>query len=214
MTTNPEVRPPYEGTGAPGAGNSQWIIPANAAGYLARWFWFSILVLVVGLPMRAQEEATSEYKLKAAFLFNFAKFVEWPPEAFSDTNSPFTIGIIGENPFKADLEEMVQQKTINGRPFIVRQCKSLAELKNCQILFIHQTERKRLAEILRAIRGGSVLTVSEMDRFLTNGGMIQFLMEENKVRFAINDSAAKQAGLRISSKLLNLARRLGPEAAP
>ena len=170
--------------------------------------------LGLGLPARAQDAAPSEYQLKAAFVFNFAKFVEWPPEAFSTPASNFIIGIIGDTPFEDFLARAVEKKTINGHPFQFKQCKTLSELKSCHILFVSLSERKRLAEILRAVRGASVLTVSEVENFLPAGGMIQFLMEGNKVRFAINDAAAKQAGLRISYKLLSLAKRPERDAKP
>ena len=154
----------------------------------------------------AQNRPLTEYQLKAAFIYNFAKFVEWPPEAFPSASSPLIIGIVGDNPFQDNLEQVVENKSINGHKFQVKRFKSLADVRSCHILFVSATERKRLAEILRAVRGAPVLTTSDLDYFLSAGGMIQFLMEGNKVRFAINDSTAKEAGLRISSKLLNLAR--------
>jgi len=172
------------------------------------------LFLLTQPNARAQDTPPSEYQLKAAFLYNFAKFVEWPADAFPDAKSPFIIGVIGENPFDDALERTVMNKTINGHPFAVKQCKTASEIKACHILFISQSERKRLAEILRTVRGERVLTVSEIEHFLTGGGMIQFLMEGNKVRFAIDDNAAKAAGLRISSKLLSLAKRSEHEGAP
>jgi len=182
-------------------------------------FLFSILqsfslLGVVEAPARAQEAAPSEFQLKAAFIYNFAKFVEWPPEAFRTQDSPFIIGIIGDNTFDDILRQTVRNKQISGHPFRVVQCKTLADLQSCHILFISLSERKRLAEILRAIRSASVLTISDLEHFLPAGGMIQFLMEGNKVRFAINDTAAKEVGLRISSKLLNLAKRPEPEGKP
>jgi len=179
---------------------------------------FCHLLLLAALlncpPARAQDAAPSEFQLKAAFIFNFAKFVEWPAEAFPTPASPFVIGVIGDNPFDDILRQTILNKQINGHPFRVAQCKTLADLKSCHILFISLSERKRLADILRSIRGASVLTVSDLDHFLPAGGMIHFLMEGNKVRFAINDAAAKEVGLRISSKLLNLAKRREREGGP
>ena len=167
----------------------------------------AILAFLNRVHARAGEAPPSEFQLKAAFIYNFAKFVEWPAKALPTPGSPFTIGIVGSNPFSDILGQAVLNKQINGHPFRVLECKTQADLKACHILFIGLSERKRLAEILRFIRGGNVLTVSDLDHFLTAGGIIQFLMEGNKVRFAINDAAAKEAGLRISSKLLNLAKR-------
>jgi len=170
-------------------------------------------VLLAGLTVRAQDVGPSEYQLKAAFLYHFAKFVEWPAETFPKPDSPFVIGIIGASPFDDALGRMVTDKTINGHPFAIRQLKNLSEIKNCHILFISSSERKRIAEILRASRGNHVLTISEIEQFLPAGGMIQLFMESNKVRFAINETTAKEAGLRVSSKLLNLAKRPGREGA-
>jgi uncharacterized protein DUF4154 len=176
--------------------------------------WNLLLWLLLWpLAASAQETPLSEYQLKAAFVYNFAKFVEWPADAFPSATSPFIVGVVGDNPFEGHLERAVQDKNINGHPLVVKQLKGVAEIKKCQILFISSSERKRLAEILRAARGASILTISELDHFLPAGGMIQFLMEDNKVRFAINDAAAKEAGLRISSKLLNLAKHSDNEAS-
>jgi hypothetical protein len=161
-----------------------------------------------------EDAPPTEYELKAAFLYNFAKFVEWPAQAFANPQAPFVVGILGQNPFERELERTVQNKTINGRPFEIKEFRVVSEVKSCHILFISSSERKRLPEVLRTVRGMSILTVSELDRFLQAGGMIQFIMEGKKVRFEINDEAARKAELRISSKLLSVARRTAPEKAP
>jgi len=166
---------------------------------------FVLLALSV---LSTEEPQPSEYQLKAVFLYNFAKFVEWPQEAFSSPTAPFTIGVIGQNPFDKELERTVDNKTINGHPFAIKYLRTIPEANSCQILFISASERKRLPDILKAASPGNTLTVGETDRFLQAGGMIRFFMDENKVRFDINDEAAKNAGLRISSKLLGVARRV------
>ena len=142
-----------------------------------------------------------------AFLFNFAKFVAWPPEAFAEASSPIVIGILGENPFGGDLERTIRNKTISSRSLEVKEIRSLLEATNCHVLFISTSEKQRLTEIIQGLRGASVLTVGETERFTEAGGMINFVLEENKVRFRINDEAAKSAKLKISSKLLSLALR-------
>ncbi len=157
----------------------------------------------------AQDSQPSEYQLKAAFLFNFAKFVEWPPAAFAEPTAPLIIGILGENPFGDVLEETVRGKSLNNHPLAVRTFRSVAESTNCHVLFISSSEKKRLPEILKGIEGSAVLTVSEIDRFTETGGMINFVSEGNKIRLKINDGAAKTAGLKIGSKLLGLAARGG-----
>ena len=156
---------------------------------------------------RAQESQPTEYQIKAAFLFNFAKFVEWPPAAFAEATSPMVIGVLGENPFRDDLERTIQGKTINNRPLVIKEFRSPAEATNCHVLFISTSEKQRLPEILKSLHGTSVLTVGETDRFIETGGMINFVAEGNKIRFQINEVAAKSAGLKTSSKLLNLASR-------
>lgn len=156
----------------------------------------------------AQEAATlPEYQLKAVFLYNFAKFVEWPSEAFSEPTSPFVIGVDGDNPFGPYLEEAVRGKSIESHPFVVRHVRLIGDARKCHILFIANSERRRAADLLNGIRGEPVLTVSDLDQFLELGGIIQFYMEGKKVRFQINNDAAKHAGLKISSKLLQLGTR-------
>lgn len=164
----------------------------------------ALFCLLAAGGTRAQEAAPSEHQVKAAFLYNFAKFVKWPETSFPATNTPIAIGILGDNPFGADLEVAVRNKSINGHPVVVKQI-SLGELKQCHVVFICCSPKRNLPETLETLKGEGVLTVSDSDRFMEAGGMIHFVMEENKVRFEINDTVAKAAGLSISSKLLNLA---------
>lgn len=155
----------------------------------------------------AQETSPTEYQIKAAFLYNFAKFVEWPPQAFADVKSPIIIGVLGQNVFDNNLEKIIQGKTVNNRPFLFKEFHTATEATNCHILFISTSEKEKLPRILASLRGTSVLTVSETDQFIAAGGMINFVIEDQKVHFQINDEAAKKAGLKISSKLLSLAAR-------
>jgi hypothetical protein len=167
----------------------------------------SLVWLLAVFAGRAQESPPTEQQLKAAFLLNFAKFVEWPPTAFGGVTSPIVLGILGDNPFGEVLEQTIRGKTISNRPLVVKPFRSSAETTNCHILFICASEKARLPEILAGLRGASVLTVAEMDRFTETGGMINFIRQGNKIRFQINKVAAKSAGLKISSKLLSLASR-------
>jgi len=176
-------------------------------------FLFPLLVLTGGQAELAEESLPSEYQLKAAYLFNFAKFVEWPPEAFPEPTAPFTIGILGEDPFDEDLERTVKGKAVAGRRLVIRHVKALAELKSCHIVFISRSESRktgRWREIFKALGAACALTVSEADGFVEAGGMINFVTEGTRVRFQINDPAARRAGLKISSKLLNLAKKEEP----
>jgi hypothetical protein len=143
-----------------------------------------------------------EYEIKAVFLYNFAQFVQWPPDAFADKNAPLVIGILGNDPFGSYMDEAVRGETVNGRPFVVRRFGRAEDIDGCHILFISRSESGRLDEILDKLKGKSVLTVGDMDDFSHYGGMIRFVTENNKVRLRINVEAAKSAGLKISSKLL------------
>jgi hypothetical protein len=156
---------------------------------------------------RAQESPTTEYQLKAAFVLNFARFVEWPPAAFAKADSHIVLGILGENPFGNILEQTIQGKKVNSRELEVTKLPSPAGATNCHILFIGASDKARLAEILKGLGRASVLTVGETDGFTESGGIINFVRQGNKIRFQINEVAAKSAGLKISSKLLSLAAR-------
>jgi len=156
---------------------------------------------------RAQEPQPSEYQLKAAFLYNFAKFVEWPTTALPSASSPFVIGILGENPFGEDLAKTVAGKKILEHPISVQLCASLDQATNCHILFISDSEKASLGDLLKRLRGAPVLTVGENDQFLAAGGMVNFVRVANKIHFQINDEPARAAKLKISSKLRNLAVR-------
>ena len=170
----------------------------------------NLALLLASGSGRAQDSQPSEYQVKAAFLFNFAKFVEWPPQVFAEPTSPIVIGILGENPFGHELERTISGKTLKTRPFEIKEMRSLIGATNCHILFISTSEQKHFPEIFEGLRGVSVLTVGETERFVETGGMINLVKEDDKIRFQINDGAAKSVGLKISSKLLNLAIRPPP----
>lgn len=155
----------------------------------------------------AHQEA-GEYEVKAAFLYNFSKFVEWPAHAFPDEESPFIIGILGSDPFGRNLDLLVKDKSVKGRRVEVRRLYELSGLSCCQVLFIAQSEAYRLPAIIQAIERHPILTVSDMAKFLGQGGIIMFTKEGDKIRFSINLKAASKAMVTISSKLLNLASRV------
>lgn len=157
------------------------------------------------------QSVSKEYKVKAAFLYNFAQFVQWPANTFSNEQEPFVIGILGENPFGTALEKIVHGETIHGRHFLVTHSKRVQDLEHCQMVFITKSERARFGEIMPRLSGKKILTVSEVPGFASRGGVINFYPERNKVRFEINTSAAQREGLKISSQLLNLGRIVEPE---
>jgi len=170
------------------------------------------LILAVALAAgrgRAADAQPTEYQLKAAYLYHFAQFVDWPSTAFSQPNSPLIIGVLGENPFGNDLRHTVEGKVLNHHPLEVREYRSLAGMTNdCHILFISSSEKERLPEIFTALNGTSVLTVSEVKHFTETGGMINFVLDSDRIRFQINETTAEKAGLKISFKLLSLASQV------
>ncbi|MBI3849399.1 MAG: YfiR family protein [Verrucomicrobia bacterium] len=171
-----------------------------------RLLFLLVLLAPEGMECLAQTPAPTEYQVKAAFLYNFAKFVEWPSVSAASNDAPFVVGVLGRNPFGADLDQILKDKIVNRRPVKIKQCETAQAARNCQILFIGATEETRLPQIFEALKGAAVLTVSDIRRFADRGGMICFVMEENKVRFEINKSNAQQAGLTVSAQLLKLAK--------
>lgn len=168
------------------------------------------LLFFVGLEVAAQTPISNEYKVKAAFLYNFSQFVVWPTEAFPEAQTPMVIGVIGADPFGAYLDEIVQGEQVNNRPLIVRRYQQVEEIKVCHILFVSQSEATRFEEIFARLKGRTILTVGDIDGFARQGGMIRFVTDKNKVRFRINVEAAKAAKLTISSKLLKPAEIVTP----
>jgi hypothetical protein len=166
-------------------------------------------IRLVAAPEVQAQEGLSEYQVKAAYLFNFLKFVEYPSESFADPLAPMVIGVVGDDPFGNALPQIVIGKSVQGRDLVIRVYRTGEDLRGAHILFISTSEKKRLPVILSSLRGSSVLTVSDAAGFLEAGGMIQFLNENGRVRFAINVEATNRAKLKMSSKLLSLARLVG-----
>lgn len=168
---------------------------------------FLIILTLIGvvLPFSGQSQTPPEYKIKAVYLYNFVQFVDWPTNAFADPQSPLVIGILGEDPFGTFLRETVAGETVKGRKIELRQFEGIQEVEDCHMLFISGSERRRLKTILASLKGRSILTVGELEGFATEGGMVRFITENNKIRFRINLEAAKEGNLSFSSKLLQLA---------
>jgi hypothetical protein len=164
-----------------------------------------VAVLVFVLPARA-DEPSREYQVKAAFIYNFVQFVDWPASAFAGDSSPITIGVLGANPFGDALDHVVEGKTAHGRTLAVRYFSRIEDLEKCQVLFVVSSDQNFLQTLHDKLKDQSVLTIGEADQFLPTGGIIRMSTEENKVRFEINVEAAEQAQLKISSKLLHLAK--------
>jgi hypothetical protein len=158
-------------------------------------------------------EAPTEYQVKAVFVFNFAHFVDWPPQSFTSPGEPFVIGILGNDPFGSRLDDAVRGEQINQHPLSVRRFRSVGEIADCQILYIDRSESAQLAQILTVLDHRGTLTVSELDGSSERGVMIQFITENNRIRLRINVEAARAAGLTISSKLLRPAEIVTTQSA-
>jgi len=170
--------------------------------------WAAFALLLSTSPCgvaEAQSKVATEYEVKAAFLYNFAKFIEWPESSFHDPQSPLTICVLGSDPFGRTLDDALQGKTIGNRPVALERFKNPAQARQCHIAFVSSSEARRLPEIEDQLRGASVLLVGESDGFAEAGGVLQFALQDNRMRFVINTDAAQRADLKVSSKLLALA---------
>jgi hypothetical protein len=156
--------------------------------------------------VHGQSHAAGEYEVKAAFLYNFAKFVEWPPNSFFDASAPLQICVFGRDPFGDGLRALTADKTVNGRKFEIDTVVDLQHARTCHILFISSSVAMPMKEIVEGLRGATVLTVGDTKGFAEQGGMISFVLENDRVQFEVNRKAVEQAGLKISSKLLSVAK--------
>ncbi len=164
----------------------------------------SLWILAIPILMAQSASATfTEYQVKAVFIYNFAKFVEWPPR---DTKGTLKIGILGDDPFGDYLDEVIRDKTIRSRPIETRHFHTVDNLEVCDILFISESESKRTLDVIKILAGVPVLTVGEGRGFAEQGGMIGLVIDDGKVRFDINTKAAKASGITVRSQLLDLAR--------
>ena len=154
----------------------------------------------------AAPQVACEYQVKAVFLYNFANFIRWPSSAFTNRYAPFRICILGNDPFGEELDMTVENETIGVHTVKVNRLNSMINIKNCQILFISQSKQAYVTSILNYIQRYPILTVSDMDDFAIQGGMIQFYKQGKRIRFYINPSSLKKVGLHASANLLRLAR--------
>ncbi|HEX6504053.1 MAG TPA: YfiR family protein [Terriglobales bacterium] len=192
--------------------NHAGISPRTAGAYGAmtvgrRWWWpFLILcfVLISAELTHAQRQPT-EYEIKAAFVYNFAKFVEWPPEAFSKPSDSVRLCVLGNHSLASDLQQLIAGKTIGTRAVEVQRVSPL-QITGCHVLFVGTLESWRLQQVLESARGTHVLTVGDIPGFIEQGGVINFILDQNRIRFEVNLKAAQDAGLKLSSKLLSLAK--------
>jgi hypothetical protein len=169
----------------------------------------AILAMVWDVPVAAQPLERTEHEVKAAFLYNFGKYVKWP-ESAADANSPFVICILGTDPFGKILDDIVSGNRVQNRPAEVRRLAQPGELADCEVAFISASERNNLERILQSLQKVPVLTVGDMPQFAERGGMINLTMEDNRVKFVVNVEAAERSGLTPSSQLLRLAKLVLP----
>ncbi len=164
------------------------------------------LVCGLAIAFHANAQPIDEYQVKAAFLYNFARYIDWPAVTFRSDKDPVRICVLGRDPFGSGLPETVKGRTLGSKSFAVSNVADASQITGCQILFISSSEQKRIPAILSAVPSVGVLTVGESDGFATHGGIVNFILEDGRVRFQINRQAAERAHLQISSKLLNLAQ--------
>jgi hypothetical protein len=174
---------------------------ASILGMVACW-----LFLIASPEALSQKEEGAEYPVKLAFLYNFTKFVEWPPGSYRTPGAPLLICIVGHDPFSQVLEDELRTRNVGGHPVEVRTLKPNDKLSVCQIVFVPSAEKQQADRIVSGLRGSSTLTVGETDGFAVLGGIINLTVEANKVHFEVNRIAAERAGLKISSGLLSIAK--------
>jgi hypothetical protein len=173
----------------------------------------ALCLLLMPLQLQGQGSTTVEYRAKANFLSNFPNFVEWPADAFSSAQAPFMICVFGDFSFGTSLAQDTRGNTVHGRSVEIRWARKEQELRSCQILFVSHADSKRYVKVLEAVRGANILTVGETPDFLEAGGAVTFFFQQDALQFEVNLAAAEGAHLKMSSRLLALARRVVNKAA-
>lgn len=187
----------------------------GSAVWIRRAAWLVGFALLSGVAPKvtAQPAASTEYQLKAAFLYKLAQFVEWPARAFREADAPLVVGVLGEDPFGSYLDELVKGEKVGNHPLVVHRFKRADETAECHMLFISRSEAGRLDQLLAQLKGRSVLTVGDTDAFTRQGGMVRFATENGRIRLKIsvaNIEADPASGLRPSSKILSPATIVPP----
>jgi len=172
---------------------------------------FTLAMLIWGPNVSAESMQSKEYLIKAAFLYNFIKFVDWPSESFKNDAAPINLYVLGDDPFGEALDT-IRGKRVKGRRLVIKQVRRVEQIEGAHLLFISTSEKGRVKQILKSLADAPVLTISEMEGFGQNGGIINFITVDNKIQFEINSEKAEQHKLRISSQLLKLARIVRSES--
>jgi hypothetical protein len=163
------------------------------------------LLFALALPCRA-DGPTREYQVKAAFIYNFTQFVQWPQNAFGSQNSPLVVAVVGDDPFDGALRDIMAQKTAYGHPITVLNFSSAGDIQKCHILFVPSSQDSSVKDIFARLDKQPVLVVGETDEFMADGGAIELFLEDGKMRFGIDPDVLDADGLRASAKLMKLAR--------
>jgi hypothetical protein len=223
------VNPPVSGCGNAGRGSEakpmkyegHKAAAAQGFGRSARdrgvWLQCAIVVLVYLLfaaSIALGQQRPSAYQVEAAYLYNFSRFVEWPAKTALPQSNSFTICVLGEDPFGQALDATLAGETIGNQKVTARRISNPQTAADCQILFISSSEANRLNKIIEALNKNAVLTVSDIPQFSQRQGMIQFVMEENRIRFEVNLAATQRAGLTLSSELLKVATAVRKSPQP
>ena len=183
-----------------------WCVTGSGSCWLSKFMALAVAwVLVAASCLSAPQSKPSEYQVKAAYLYNFGRFVKWPPELSAAKGDSFPVCVLGRDPFGPILDSTLAGEALGGKPVVIRRIARPQDGADCRILFISSTEENHLKETLAAVDQASVLTVSDMPGFSRRGGMIQFVVEGDRVRFEINLATAESARLVLSSELLKVA---------
>ena len=191
-----------------GRGTTCWMLRCARLG---GWLLLLLALCLHQMPLGAQDDeemsASRERQIKAAYLYQFGRYVEWPAKAFANAKSPFVIGVLEQDPLIADLEQIAEIKKIQDRPIRIQRFSSIADLRTCHILYLPASiTPEKQAEAVRKMPKQGVLLVGDSDGFLDRGGTMRFAVEDNRIRVVVSRKAAKIAGLTISAKLLQVAR--------
>ena len=179
--------------------------------FKASFIAFILTMLIWGPNVSAESVQYKEYLIKAAFLYNFIKFVDWPSESFKNGAAPVNLCVLGDDPFGEALDT-IRNKRVKGRRLVIKRVRRVEQIEGAHLLFISTSEKGRVKQILKSLADAPVLTISEMEGFGQNGGIINFITVDNKIQFEINSEKAQQHRLKISSQLLKLARIVRSES--
>lgn len=166
------------------------------------------MMAVMNLSVAGRAEQASEYDLKAAFLYNFANFIEWPADVFPTNDSPFVIGVLGADPFGGSLREVLESEQIDERPIVLQHYERADDIGLCHLLYVSRSERKELDAVLSGLKRRGLLTVGDGDDFIGRGGGVGFVGEGDRLGLAINLDTGRAVGVTFSSKLLHVAKEV------